>query len=417
MEAHQQRFMAQLQESRREHQIARQRLLTKVAEGRSLTEDESRSLDEHTSAVEMIGTQIQAEIRQAKEDAEYREAWQSSFKGLNARAVSGRSEQDEEYTEQFRSAILSRNPAPIDIRMDASARSYYQPGLERRDLLKTTATQALPSTAYSKIVDHLVEQSAVLRAGATLVSTETGLDLLVPKSTAFSTSAIVAEGQPIGESDPTLAVVTLKAYKYAVLFQISHELANDGNVDLLAFMQRQAGVSLALKFGDDLINGDGSSKPRGILTDAATGVTGPTGTATTLGAQQTVGQGSDLLYSLYGSLAEPYVIGGTTGWLMRNATKTKIASLKSSAGDPIGWPEDLGPAYVDPFVPAMGANAKSIIFGDMSRYFVRIAEGVRFERDDSVGFASDLITFRAIVRLDAALVDANAIKVFANSAT
>ena len=65
----------------------------------------------------------------------------------------------------------------------------------------------------------------------------------------------------------------------------------------------------------------------------------------------------------------------------------------------------------------MAANAKSIIFGDLSRYFVRIAGGIRFERSDDFAFQNDLVSFKVIVRLDGALVDANGIKLFQNSAT
>ena len=65
----------------------------------------------------------------------------------------------------------------------------------------------------------------------------------------------------------------------------------------------------------------------------------------------------------------------------------------------------------------MAANCKSLVFGDLSRYFVRVVNGIRFERDDSYGFQNDLVSFRCIIRLDGALVDANAVKLFQNSAT
>ena len=58
-----------------------------------------------------------------------------------------------------------------------------------------------------------------------------------------------------------------------------------------------------------------------------------------------------------------------------------------------------------------------MIFGDISRYWVRIVDGVRFERSDDFAFQSDLVSFRCIVRLDGALVDLNATKVFQGAAT
>lgn len=76
------------------------------------------------------------------------------------------------------------------------------------------------------------------------------------------------------------------------------------------------------------------------------------------------------------------------------------------------------PAYIDPFTPAMAASAKSVIFGDWSRYFVRMVNGIRFERSEDFAFANDLVTFRALIRTDGVLIDnTGAIKAFAHSAT
>ena len=135
----------------------------------------------------------------------------------------------------FRSAIYSRNPAPIEVYCtragdewpdDLSAvqtrcghirlHTRAAPATLHRDLTTGTPTQALPVDVYSQVVSHPVESSAILGAGATLVTTDTGEDLQIPKSTAFMSSALTAEGTPITESDPTLDVVTLKAYKYRV---------------------------------------------------------------------------------------------------------------------------------------------------------------------------------------------------------
>ena len=72
----------------------------------------------------------------------------------------------------------------------------------------------------------MVETSSLMRAGATVVTTDTGEDLVVPRSTGFVTTNIIAEGASITESDPTLSTVTLKAFKYANYFEVSQELAN-----------------------------------------------------------------------------------------------------------------------------------------------------------------------------------------------
>jgi HK97 family phage major capsid protein len=76
------------------------------------------------------------------------------------------------------------------------------------------------------------------------------------------------------------------------------------------------------------------------------------------------------------------------------------------------------PVYVDPAVPAMAANAKSIVGADWSRVYVRQVGPVRFERSDDFAWSSDLATYRCLTTLDSALVDSTgALKWFANSAT
>jgi HK97 family phage major capsid protein len=262
-----------------------------------------------------------------------------------------------------------------------------------------------------------------MRAGATVITTETGEDLVVPRSTGFVTSAITAEGAQITESDPTLSTVTLKAFKYANYFEVSTELANDSPTNLLDFLARQAALSLGLGstgYGDDLINGAGTTEPRGLLLDAGTGVTGPTGTGTTLGTQGTVNMGTDALWNLVGSVAEPYAESDSAAFIMRNASNVIVRKLRDTSGQPVNGLTDrrsiLGyPVYVDPFMPAMANGNESIAFGAMDRYFVRIVNGIRFERSDEFRFQNDLVAFRCIVRLDGALIDTNAVKTFVNT--
>jgi HK97 family phage major capsid protein len=374
----------------------------------------NRELDQIDERIDQLAGQ---ERRAAEANNTYADIMARPVERRSGLPSGSLSESDGDIERAFRSAIKSRNPAPIEI--PVSTRSYYQPGIERRDLLKTTATQALPVSVYDRILMHMVENSAVLKAGATVLNTATGEDLQVPKSTAFSTSALTAEAAQITESDPTLAITTLKSYKYACYFEVSHELANDSTVDLLGFLARQAGESLALAYGDDLINGTGTGEPRGVLTDATAGVSGITGTGTSLGTQGTANQGTDILYSLHGSLAEPYANSTSRAWLMRNASLTIVRKLKDTTGQPVVGNDGnsfLGaPFIVDPFMPAMANTAESIAYGDWSRYFVRIAEGLRVERSNEFRFQHDLVAFRAVIRLDGALCDLNAIKTFTNA--
>jgi HK97 family phage major capsid protein len=266
-----------------------------------------------------------------------------------------------------------------------------------------------------------------MRAGATVITTSTGEDLQVPKSTAYQSSALTGEGVSITESDPTLAVVTLKSYKYAAFWQVSRELVDDTPTNLLDALSRGAATSLAAAYGAHLATGTGSGQPSGY-TLATVGSTGPTGTATTFGTQATAGQGTDLVLDLYGSIPEPYLLSPAVAVLARNATFTMFKKYREGstnrpmldmtpvkAGSSVNLLGEAG--YVDPNAPAMAANAKSVAFGDWSRYYVRIVQGVRVERSDEYAFQNDLVSFKAVIRMDGALVDGNAVRLFQHSAT
>jgi HK97 family phage major capsid protein len=417
-------LLDQLREQRATARAEGDQILTRAAaEGRDPSPDELADYQ-----AQVLAEREAADAMEAERDRQLAE--------VRAMATRGRqpvlSRQAAELARQFRSAIFAKNPAPIEVFAeqlpdewpdDVPEPVYGRSGRVRvhtRDLLTTTATQALSTDVYSTIVQHLVETSALMRAGATVVTTETGENLVVPRSTGFVTSAITAEGQAITESDPTLSTVTLGAYKYSNYFEVSQELANDTPTNLMSFLARQAALSLGLGangYGDDLINGTGSGQPRGLLLDAGTGVTGPAGTAGGLGTQGTANQGTDALWNLVGSVAEPYAEAASTAFLMRNATNVGIRKLRDTSGQPVNGLTDrrslLGyPVFADPFMPAAANGAEYIAFGAMDRYFIRIVNGIRFERSDEFRFQNDLIAFRCILRLDGALIDTAAVKTF-----
>jgi HK97 family phage major capsid protein len=422
-------LITQLDQRYKETWDAGRALLDRVeADKRDLTAEEDAQWRRMNDDLDTIRERI-SELR--AQDARER-ASQATFDDLFGRpgATAHRSEADRGLDQQFRDVVRSNSRAPIDVSIPAhEMRSGFQPGLERRDLVTTSGGGLTPTSFWNQLQRHMVESSAILSAGATVIQTSSGETLKVPKSTAFSSAAIIAEGGSITESDPTLGTAPLGAYKYGFSVQVSHEIVEDASFDLLGFLAEQAGVAVGNAFGAHAITGTGTGQPSGIVTGATTGVTGPTGTATSFGVQTTAGQGADLLLDLYGSLAEPYARSAAAAWLMRNATFTAIRKLRDSTGNYIvtsDVPTGSGaagmllgrPVYLDPNVAAMAAGAKSVIFGDISKYWVRQVNGIRFERSDDFAFQNDLITFRCLARLDGTLVDTTgAVKYFVHSAT
>jgi HK97 family phage major capsid protein len=278
-----------------------------------------------------------------------------------------------------------------------------------RTLSKLTAgagANTVQTSFYDQLIQHMIEVSAVLQAGVRVLNTNSGETIQVPKTTAHSTAAIVAEAASIGVSDPTFGQATLGAYKYGVMVQLSRELVDDSTVDLEGYLSMETGRALGNAFGAHLVTGTGTGQPTGILTSTSLGVTTGTGVAGVPTA--------DNLIDLYYSVIAPYRNSPSASYLMKDTTLGAIRKIKDTTGQylfqpslTVGTPDSLlgKPIYTDPFMPATAVNAKSVVFGDFSRYFVRLAGGIRFERSDEYAFNADLITFRALLRGDGALMD------------
>lgn len=263
-------------------------------------------------------------------------------------------------------------------------------------------------------MEHAIDTSAILSAGATILYTTSGEEISVPVTLSAPTGAQVGEGQVIPTSEPVLGKRSLFAYKYGDLMQISRELADDSAFDLEGFIARQAGRAIGNAFGAKLVAGTGTNEPQGLITSTTLGVTGGA-------AAPTWDDLIDLFYSVIG----PYRNSPGAAWLIKDGTAAALRKIKDLEGRYIWQPSVIAgqpdliegkPVFTDPNMPSIGAGAKSIAFGDMSTYFARIVNGVRFERSDDFAFDKDLITYRAIIRGDGVLVDqTGAVKHFAGA--
>lgn len=283
---------------------------------------------------------------------------------------------------------------------------------EVRDLTKGSATaggNTVPTSFGGMLWEHLIETAAIAGV-ATVFNTSSGENFEVPVTSTHATGALISEGSTLTESDAAFAKRTLGAYKYAYSFQVASELLEDTGVDLTGYFARQAGNALGNALGADLATGNGSSKPSGVVQTSTLGVTGD---ASVVGVPTAAN-----LIDLYYSVISPYRNSSSCVWLFRDSTAAKIRKLvDNSGGAGVGnylWTPGLGEApdtilgkrvVIEPNIAATALSAKSVVFGDMSRYFVRIAGGVRFERSDEFAFQNDLVTFRAILRGDGVLGD------------
>ena len=285
---------------------------------------------------------------------------------------------------------------------------------EQRDVVKTSTGSPVPTSFYNQVIEQARLVGPMLETSTTL-RTAGGENLQIPSQAGWSTAAITGEGTAISESDPTFnSFITLSAYKYSFLVQLSRELIEDSGVDILAFLATQTGNALGFKVNNDLTVGSGSSQPNGIVTAASSAVTG-TASGPTFTADNLI----DLAYSLDGAARR---LPGV-GWMMNTASLGVVRKLKDNNGAYIFSPaladgNDRVLSYPVFENPAMASNAsatKSVIFGHLPSYYVRMAGGLRLDRSDDFAFSADLVTFRASMRVDGNLPQTSHIKFYKNA--
>jgi HK97 family phage major capsid protein len=229
-------------------------------------------------------------------------------------------------------------------------------------------------------------------------NTTSGENLVIPTVTATSTSGSVAAGSAIDESNPTFASITLGAEKYGALVQVAQELVTDAGFNISSYLAQQLGTSLGLKVNN-------------VLTTKLSAAAGSVvrGTATNFAAEY-----EDLIDLVYGIADGARVLPGL-GFQMSKTGIAAARKLKDDSGAYIwtdsavpGQPATLlgYPVYENPNVAAVGTAAKSVLFGHLPSFKVRVAGGMRVDQSTDFAFNTDTVTYRGLMRVDGGLTHA-----------
>jgi HK97 family phage major capsid protein len=384
------------------------------AEERELTGEERESLDRIFADMDAKKAEIDSLTARAQSEREAdvaREAYAEFVRPEPAAPVV-------DAVDAFLRGESGARYIDVDLRQVASHKRAIRAGAgvrELRDLTKTAAAggNTVPTAFAAQLYDFLEVYSGMRNTNATIITTSGGENLEFPTVAAHGTAAVVLEGSAIAEADPAFDKMTLGAFKYGVLTQISNELLQDSGVDIVGFVAQDMGRSLGRVTDTAYVTGaGGANAPQGVMTAIGTGKTGGT-------AQAGVASIQDLTELVY-SVNSEYRARGAQ-FLMRDETAGKIRNLVNTSGDFLwqpsvqaGQPDRLlgFPVITDPNVAAAATNANSVAFGDFSGFYIRDVGGVRIERSDDFAFSTDLVTWRAVLRTDSDLIDANAIKLY-----
>lgn len=391
---------AQIEERAKAYEAAKEILDRAAAENRSLDSTERESVDRAFSRMDEMKARI------------------DDFRSLEAREqeIAEATAAHEEARSVSVPAVETATDAEL---IRALARGEHRSlTFEKRDVTTGSTGSPVPTSFYDQVM-MLARAVGPMLDVATVLNTAGGEDLQIPSLSAYSTGTITSEASTIGESDPTFnSFITLGAYKYSFLTQVSTELLEDSGVDILGLISANVGNALGFAVNTALTTGDGSSKPKGVVAAAGSGVTGGTGVSGAFTFDNLV----DLVYS---TDAAARMLPGFSIMASGNAIAA-MRKIQDGAGNYVFQPSlaestpdrVLGYRLIEnPAMASVATAAKSVIAGHLPSYMVRQVGGIRLDRSDDYAFADGLVTFRATFRVDGDLPQSSHIKYFIGGAS
>lgn len=307
----------------------------------------------------------------------------------------------------------------FDALSEPEQRIYKSMAVEKRG----TATQIsgtaglggflVPVLLQNEIIKLMKLYSGVLQV-AKVRFTATGGQITFPSRNTTGRKAVkTAESGSIAVQDITYTQIVMDAYKYTDALKISYELLQDSEFDILAEFQDAFSESFGRAANDTLTLGDGTGDPNGIVVASTLGKTAASATAITLGE----------LIDLSHEVDPAYRASPTCGYMMNDKIlavikKLSLAATNMGAGTWQPSFRDGAPATINGFpywvnqdmVSTVATATKTVLFGDFSKYNVRIAKDMTILRNDALHMATGEVGFYAHARWDGELFDTTAVK-------
>ena len=299
---------------------------------------------------------------------------------------------------------------------------------EVRNAMSTTTGSEGGYTVQTDVATQIADALAAfggMRAVSNVIRTTSGNQIDYPTSDGTSeTGELIGENTTATDEDITFGTLPLATYKFSSkVVTVPFELLQDSNIDMDAFVSNRLAQRVGRITNTHFTTGTGTGQPNGVVTASGVGKTGTTGQTTTVIADDLI----DLLHSVDPAYRE----AGTCKFMMNDSSLKVIRKLKDTANRPIflpGYDGLAGPMadtvlghdiQINQAVAAMAANAKSILFGDFSKYTVRdVMDYMLFRFTDSAYAKKGQVGFLMWARAGGQLTDVGgAVKHYANSAT
>ena len=341
--------------------------LRAAADGREMTAEEEARWQQLLADYDKADKVVEAEERYM--ELERRQAEQQ-FEQRAATTQADDLKQAEEYRSAFKDYLLRGGNG-----ISTESRALFE---KRAGITGLSAGVIVPTTLADSIEVALKAYGGMFEAG-TILSTATGGDLIMPTVNDTSAKAsVVAEYNQSTKRAPSFGSETLKAYTYRTpIVPVSLELLQDSSFDLEALLSSLLAESFGRGINEDLTIGSGTGKPKGIVNWATVSDAKPAAAAITLDDIIDLIKGVDSSYAQRGR----FMFNRSTLWSLvkiKDTTGRYIWQEGAKDGTP---PTLFGKNYIlNDDIADIGAGNASMLFGDLSKYKIRMVKNFRIIR-------------------------------------
>ena len=279
----------------------------------------------------------------------------------------------------FKAVCAGQRPAPELINHGSEERANTDMLAGQQSITYSAATAGgtlVPTEFANAVVIAAAQYDPLLDADVVSLNQSRNFQLrpwLVPgwDLTTFAAVRIAEGAQQTPQAPPNTAQAVLNSFTYRASLDASIEFEEDTFQPFVTSLGAAYGIAFARGIGADLAVGTGSGQPQGVLTGATD-------------SGYTTANSGKLVYSdftaIYFGVNRIYRAAKKCAWLMndetyqlaRNAVDDNHRPLINVVGDE---EQILGkPVYVSPSLDNDASTAADkIVFGDLSRFFVRVS--------------------------------------------
>lgn len=366
--------------------------LRTATDGREMTAEEESRWQQLLADYDKADKAVESEERFA--EIERNQAAQQIEQRTPSSATD--SKQQDEYRSAFQDYLL-RGATGIS----AESRSLFE---QRAGITGLTAGVIVPETLADNIEVALKAYGGMFEAG-TLLTTSKGGDLIMPTvNNTDAKATVVAEYNQSTKSAPSFGSEILKAYTYRTpIVPVSMELLQDSAFDLESLLSNLLAESFGRGINEDLTIGSGTGKPKGIVNWATASDAKPAATAITLDDIIDLIRGVDSAYAQRGR----FMFNRNTLWSLvkiKDTTGRYIWQEGAKDGTP---PTLFGKNYIlNDDIDDIAAGKASVLFGDLSKYKIRMVKSFRVIRLNELLAEYLSIGLFGFARMDGILLDA-----------